>query len=56
MSSTPPDCRSVSATVVRDMLASLQEAVVTADSDHRRRLLKGVIAHLQEVLAAEPSS
>jgi len=40
----------VPAQTVQEMLASLQEAVVTADQDARRGLLKRVIAQLQEVL------
>jgi ABC-type sugar transport system substrate-binding protein len=44
------DDRMVSAAAVTAMLANLQEAVITADTDSRRALLKGVIAQLQEVL------
>ncbi|MDB5581500.1 MAG: hypothetical protein JWR80_6676 [Bradyrhizobium sp.] len=44
------DLRTISAEHVGEMLANLQEAVVTADTDARRALLKGVISRLQEVL------
>lgn len=40
----------ISAESAREMLATLQEAVVTADPEARRVLLKGVIARLQEAL------
>ena len=45
------DDRSVSTESVRGMLASLQEAVVTADAKTRRALLKEVIGRLQEILS-----
>ncbi|MDB5584195.1 MAG: hypothetical protein JWR80_9371 [Bradyrhizobium sp.] len=50
---TTGDDRTVSAATVTEMLASLQEAVVTSDQEVRRGLLKGVIARLREVLADE---
>ncbi|MDB5582371.1 MAG: hypothetical protein JWR80_7547 [Bradyrhizobium sp.] len=48
----PADMRAMSASTLRDMLATLQEAVVTADAEQRRALLKDVIGKLREVLAA----
>lgn len=48
------DARRVSVATLGDMLASLQEAVVTENRDDRRALLKGVIGHLQDLLSNEP--
>ena len=48
------DARRVSVATLCDMLASLQEAVVTEDKDDRRALLKGVIGHLQDLLGKAP--
>jgi hypothetical protein len=47
------DLRMVSAALVREMLANLQEAVVTSDQGTRRGLVKGVIAQLQDVLVGQ---
>jgi hypothetical protein len=44
------DHRTISAEAVKQMLANMQEAVVTAEPETRRALLKGVIATLQDVL------
>lgn len=48
------DTRSVSVAMLGEMLASLQEAVVTDDKAARRALLKGVVAHLQDLLGKGP--
>lgn len=45
------DIRTITVSMLREILASLQEAVVTVDVEQRRALLKDAIGKLREVLA-----